>query len=81
MTSRRRRRYLVILRCKLVEALLDDMIPVEVLDEHDDVQAQSEDDRVDLNVRWSAQTPIDSGIILTGVTLACLRVERKSIIF
>ena len=45
-----KRTYLVILRRELVEALLDDVVPVEILDEHNDVQAQRQDDGVDLNI-------------------------------
>ena len=39
---------LVILRGKLVQAFLNDMIAVEVLEENHDVQAKGKDDRVDL---------------------------------
>jgi len=39
---------LIILRRKLVQTLLNDMVPVQVLDEDDDVQAQRENDRMDL---------------------------------
>ena len=59
------------------------MVPVEVLDEHDDVQAQSQNDGMDLDI---AKVSLRSTCKqyeqrLTGGTLACLRVERKSIIF
>jgi hypothetical protein len=40
--------YLVILRNELVQALLDDMVAVQVLDEHDNVKAESDDDGVNL---------------------------------
>ena len=74
---------MVILRRKLVQALLDDVVPVKVLDEHDDVQAQSQNDGVNLDI---AKVSLRSTCKqyeqrLTGGTLACLRVERKSIIF
>jgi hypothetical protein len=39
---------LVILRYKLVKAFLNDMVAVEVLDEHYNVQAQRDDDRMNL---------------------------------
>jgi hypothetical protein len=39
---------LVILRYELVKAFLNDMIAVEVLDEHHNVQAQRNDDRMNL---------------------------------
>ena len=42
---------LVVLRRELVETLLDDVVAVEVLDQNDDVQTQSDDDRVDLECR------------------------------
>ena len=35
---------------ELVDALMDHMVTVEILDEHDDVQAQRKDDGVDLKV-------------------------------
>ena len=40
--------YLVVIRRQLVEALLDYMIPVEVLNQNDDVKAKRDDDGVDL---------------------------------
>lgn len=42
--------YLVVIRSKLVEALLDDVVPVEVLDQRHDVQAEGNDNRMDLGV-------------------------------
>ena len=42
--------HLVILRSQLVQAFLDDVISVEVLDEHDDVQTKRDDNRVDLSI-------------------------------
>ncbi len=39
---------LVVLRCEFVQAFLDDVIAVEILDERNDVQAQSEDDASNL---------------------------------
>ena len=41
---------MVILRRKLVQALLDDVVAVKVLDEDDDVQAEGDDDGVNLKV-------------------------------
>jgi len=46
----KRLNYLVVFRCKLVEALLDDVVTVEVLDEHNDVQAECNDDEVNLSI-------------------------------
>ena len=40
--------YLVVIRGQLVETLLDDMIPVEVLDQNDNVKAERNDDGMDL---------------------------------
>ena len=42
---------MVILRRKLVQALLDDVVTVEVLNEDDDVQAERDNDGVDLATR------------------------------
>ena len=42
---------LVVLRRELVETLLDDVVAVKVLDEDDDVQAEGDDDGVNLKVR------------------------------
>ena len=41
---------MVILGRKLVQALLDDVVAIEVLDEDDDVEAEGDDDGVDLEV-------------------------------
>lgn len=41
---------LVVLRGKLVQTLLDDMIPIEVLDEDHDVLAERHNNRVNLSV-------------------------------
>ena len=43
--------YLVVLGHELVEALLNDVVAIQVLDQNDDVQTQSDDDRVDLECR------------------------------
>ena len=40
--------HLVVVWGELVEALLDHVVAVEILDEHDDVQAQCQDDGVNL---------------------------------
>ena len=40
--------YLIILWRELVQALLNDVVAVQVLDENDDVQTERHDDRVDL---------------------------------
>ena len=47
----RRWTYLVVLGCKLVQALLDDVVAIEVLDEDDNMEAQCDDDGVNLEVR------------------------------
>ena len=41
---------LVVLGRELVQALLDDVVAVQVLDEDDDVQAEGDDDGVNLKV-------------------------------
>ena len=40
--------HLVVLGGKLVKTLLDHVVAIEILDEHDDVQAQCQDDGVNL---------------------------------
>ena len=57
--------YLVVIRGQLVETLLDDMVPIEVLDQNDDVKAKRDDDGMDLGGTM-------------GVTL---REERKKVSF
>ena len=42
---------LVILRRELVQALLNDMVAIQVLDQDHDVQAKRDDDRMNLRVR------------------------------
>lgn len=42
--------YLVIFRSQLVQTLLDHVVAIEVLNEHDDVQAQGNDNRVYLSI-------------------------------
>ena len=45
--------HLVIVRCQLIEALLDNMVAIEVLDERDDVHAEREDNGGDLaKIEW-----------------------------
>ena len=39
---------LVVLWRQFVQALLDDMIPIQILDEHHNVQAERDNDRVNL---------------------------------
>jgi hypothetical protein len=39
---------LVVFRSQLVEALLDDVVAVQILDEHNNVETKRDDDRVDL---------------------------------
>jgi hypothetical protein len=41
---------LVVLGCQLVQAFLDDMVSVEVLDENHHMEAERDDDRVDLRI-------------------------------
>ena len=42
--------YLVVFGCKLVQALLNDMISIEVLDQNNDVETECDDDRVNLAI-------------------------------
>ena len=51
---------MVILRRKLVQALLDDVVAVKVLDEDDDVQAERENDRMNLDVAAKVSLPDSS---------------------
>lgn len=76
--------YLVVLRSQLVEALLDHMVAIEILDEHNNVKAERDDDRMDLGVVSEISLyPSHKSMVLNEAetTLACLRVDRKSIIF
>lgn len=45
-----RHMYLVVLRGELVETLLNDMVAVEVLDKHNNMEAERNDNRVNLNI-------------------------------
>lgn len=47
-TATKAEAYLVILRRKLVQTLLNDVIPVQIFDEHDDMEAKSDDDGMNL---------------------------------
>ena len=42
--------YLIILRCELVQTFLDDVVSVEVLNEHHHMQTERNNDGVDLRV-------------------------------
>jgi hypothetical protein len=42
--------YLIIFGCKFIETFLDNMVAVEVLNQHDDMSAQSKYDGVYLRV-------------------------------
>ena len=42
---------LTILRRELVQALVDDMVAIQILDQDHDVQAKRDDDRMNLHVR------------------------------
>ena len=42
---------LVILRRELVQALLNDMVAIQILDQNNDVQAERDDDRMNLRMR------------------------------
>ena len=42
--------YLVILGGKLVETFLNDMVAIEVLDEHNNMEAERNNNRMDLNI-------------------------------
>lgn len=60
------------------------MVAVEILDEHNNVKAERDDDRMDLGVVSEISLyPSRKSKVLNEAetTLACLRVDRKSIIF
>lgn len=42
--------YLVVFRGELVETFLNDMIPVEVFDKHNNMKAERNDDGMNLNI-------------------------------
>lgn len=45
-----RHKYLVILRGELVETLLNDMVAVEILDKHNNMEAERDNNGVNLNI-------------------------------
>jgi hypothetical protein len=45
-----RHTYLVVFRGNFVETFLDDMVPIEVLDEHNNMEAERDDNRVYLHI-------------------------------
>lgn len=45
-----RGKYLVVLRGELVETFLNDMVAVEVLDKHNNMEAECHNNRVNLNI-------------------------------
>jgi len=45
-----RHKYLVVLRGEFVETLLNDMVAIEVLDEHDNMEAERDDNGVNLGI-------------------------------
>ena len=49
--------YLIVFRGQLVETLLDDVIPVEILDKHYDMEAQSKYDGVNLSIVFEVSLP------------------------
>ena len=73
--------HLVVLGRELVQALLNHVVAVQILDEHDDVQAQGQDDRVDLQNPQGVSLSSAPCTYRGTLTLACLRVDKKSIIF
>jgi hypothetical protein len=77
--------YLVIFWGQLVEALLDNVIAVQVLDEHNNVKAECDNDGMYLSIVSEISLlscPVSVIYeINEEIRLACLRVERKSIIF
>jgi hypothetical protein len=42
--------YLIILRSQLIETLLNNMIPVQILDQNHNMQTERDDNRVDLSI-------------------------------
>ena len=50
--------YLIIFRSKLVETLLNDMVSVEVLDKHYNMEAQSKYDGVNLSIVFEVSLAI-----------------------
>jgi hypothetical protein len=75
--------YLVVIRSQLVQAFLDHMIAVQVLDQHDDVKTEGNNDRMDLSramwVRLFTFVSENSKRLMRE--LACRPVDKKSIIF
>lgn len=49
--------YLIVLRHQLIETLLDHMITIEVLDEHHNMKAERNNDRMDLNIVFEVSLP------------------------
>ena len=82
---RLQRTNLIVLRSQLVETLLDNMIAVQVLDKHYNMKAECNNDRMNLSiVSMISLNPIPrkcARLNNNGTTLACLRVDKKSIIF
>ena len=77
MRRRKRSTHLVVLGGKLVEALLNDMIPVQVLDECHDMKTERDDNG--MNLETTIGYPYTQGKEGAGRTWR--RVDRKSIIF
>ena len=77
--------HLIILRSQLVQAFLNNMVAVQILDKHYNMKAERNDDRMDLSIVSKISLnplPGKCGRLNKSETrLACLRVERKSIIF
>ena len=75
--------YLVVLRRQLIEALLNYMVSVEVLNQNDDVKAESDNDGVDLGgtVGVGLTKRLVSGWKKPSENRTCLPVAKKSIIF
>jgi len=77
---------LVILGNETVEALLDNVVSVEILDERHDVGGESHDDGVDLAMKKGGRREVSEEVLRRtwsqrGGKLTCRGVERKSIIF
>src|ERR1700723_716198 len=77
--------HLIVFRRKLVQALLDNMIPFQVLDQHHDMVTKRDDNRVYLSIVSMISLRsrrVSEGERTSGATLlACLRVDKRSIIF
>ncbi len=76
--------HLIVFRGELIQTFLDDVVAVQIFDEHHNVQAEGNDDRVDLVAIRMISTlvsKVSAGDELPLSPRTWRRVERKSIIF